>query len=157
MMAKEVFKQLLEEKENNTIKKPSKDYITRIDNLITNSITFIKKEEYNLKATYKNSKDEINELTISKHALKQFIKRLKLIYNKDLSDVNFESLLCYMINLAVRENLDKCKKLNHRRNTHAKGKYSVYLKYGCFRFVICNVLVVTTEIRGQYNYLNKEN
>lgn len=153
-----IFTHLLEEKYlEKEKKKTPKDYKTRIDKLITKCIKEITSSNYTYKAHYKNSKDVIVELAISKHALDRFIKRLYKVYNgniSDLSNVKLEQLMCLMINSGVRENLNKCKLLAYRKRKHFLNNgltYTVYLKYGCFRFVISERKVITVELRGFYH------
>lgn len=152
-----LFAEMLNEKEKlSLVKPPTKDYIRRIDKQLDTFISYIRANDYITKAAYKNSKGIFKELIISAHALNRFEKRLIKIYKKDISDLSYaklEQLLCYMINNSVKENLNKCITLNKRKNNY-DNKDSIYLKIGCFRFVINNMKVITVELRGYYFYLN---
>lgn len=150
-----LFNQLLNET-TKPIKKVPNDYHTRINKLIASSIKEIEDNEYLYKAYYKNSNDVIVKLDISRHALERFKIRLNRIYNgniQHLSNVKLEQLMCLMVNSSVKENLNKCKTLSNRKRNiflNNGNHFSVYLKYGCFRFIVSEKKIITVELRGYY-------
>lgn len=150
-----LFNQLLNET-TKSIKKVPNDYHTRINKLITNCIKEIENGDYVYKAHYKNSNNVIVELDISRHALERFKIRLNRVYNcniQHLSNVKLEQLMCLMVNSSVKENLNKCKTLSNRKKKYFLNNgnhFSIYLKYGCFRFVVSEKKIITVELRGYY-------
>lgn len=155
MTSKEVFSQLLEKDEYKI--KPPGDYVKRIQKLLDTCIKTIKQEDYTYPPHYRNNKGEIKQIDISRHALARFIKRFKVVYKGDISDLSndkFRQLLCFMINSSEKENLHNKTLLKSRKQKHANTVTSMYIAYGCFRFVICGMNLVTSELKGYYHNLN---
>jgi len=162
MTDKEVFKQLLDkpqyqQKLPNVSDKIPKDYIKRIQKLLNQGLTKIKDEGYDYPACYRNHKNEIKEVDISQHAVKQFIKRFKKVYIgtlEELSPEKWQQLLCYMVNSCVKENMHKKHLLQSRKEKYKHDKPTMYIYHGCFRFIVSNMIIVTSELRGYYFELN---
>jgi hypothetical protein len=155
MTNSEIFAQLLEKPEYK--QKPPGDYVKRIDKLLKENIAKIKSKTYDVIPVYKNFKEETKDIEITNHALNRFVNRLKLVCKEDLSDMTpqkFEELLCLMINSSSRERLHNKAVLKSRREKYDNGNATVYISYGCFRFVICRGKLVTTELKGYYHDLN---
>jgi len=160
MTDKDVFKQLLDKPEYqqkllNVSGKIPKDYIKRIQKLLNASITKIKTEGYEYPSCYRNNKTVIKEVSLTRHSINQFKKRFKKVYEGNVEDLPEEKwcqLLCYMINSSSKENLHKKHLLQYRKERYEN--LAMYISYGCFRFVIVNAVLVTSELKGYYYELN---
>lgn len=111
--------------------------------------------------SYTNSKNQKIVIEFSKHAKTQFQKRLKKLADRSnddflklviasISEDLIDSILTNMFLNASKK--EKVGKLKTRDSKH--GGDSIFFKFGDFNFVVCNRVVKTVELNGEYRRLN---
>jgi hypothetical protein len=101
---------------------------------------------------YYVNRGKVQLLTISTHAIQQFIKRKKLLDGTQFSSKN-EAITEIMRVLQKARQARKGHELKNRDKVHTSG--TIYLVYDQLRFVISDNVLVTVEIVGELRYLNK--
>jgi hypothetical protein len=101
---------------------------------------------------YYVNRGKVQLLTISTHAIQQFIKRKKLLDGTLFLSKN-EAIIEITRVLQKARQIRKGHELKSRDKAHASG--TIYLVHDQFRFIISDNVLVTVEIVGELRYLNK--
>lgn len=101
---------------------------------------------------YYVNRGKVQLLTISTHAIQQFIKRKKLLDGTQFPSKN-EAITELTRVLQKARQVRKGNTLKNRDKAHTSG--TIYLVYDHLRFVIGDNVLITVEIVGELRYLNK--
>ncbi len=105
---------------------------------------------------YISKKGNIFNLTLSPHAIKQFIKRFENINNKVLSEEDAIKHIRKLFDFAETEKQTEKLKERQRKYEQTKGQNTVYLVNSGWRFVLelNNKVISTIEVYGKLKQCN---
>lgn len=106
---------------------------------------------------YISKKGNIFNLTLSNHALNQFIKRFNNIYKKVLTEEDAVKHIRNIFDYAETEKQTEKLKERQKKYEQTKGQNTIYLVSNEWRIVIelNNKVISTIEVRGKNKQCNK--